>query len=83
MAKANAMATRSIQPGKPNRNAFTERFNRTLREEVLDRRRFARLEEVREAAHWWMIEYDELRPHDSLRDRTRRGTPAIRQKLYF
>ena len=69
-AKANAVAIRYIQPGKPNQNAYIERFNRTFREEVLDPHLFARLDDVREAAHWWMIEYNELRPHDSLGDQT-------------
>lgn len=69
-AKLNGMALQYIQPGKPNQNAFIERFNRTFREEVLDQHLFARLDDVREAAHWWMIEYNEERPHDSLGDLT-------------
>jgi putative transposase len=60
------VAIQYIQPGKPNQNAYIERFNRTFREEVLDQHLFARLEDVREAAHWWMIDYNEERPHDSL-----------------
>ena len=66
-AKANDVAIQYIQPGKPNQNAYIERFNRTFREEVLDQHLFARLEDVREAAHWWMIDYNETRPHDALR----------------
>lgn len=65
-AKLSSVALRYIQPGKLNQNAFIERSNRTLREEVLDQRLFARLEDVREAAHRWMIDYSEIRPHDSL-----------------
>ncbi len=68
--KANGMAIQYIQPGKPNQNAYIERFNRTFREEVLDRHLFARLDDVREAAHWWMLEYNEHRPDDSLGDLT-------------
>lgn|GEM_PF-1429474 len=63
---SSGVALRYIQPGKPNQNAFIERFNRTFREEVLDQHLFVRLEDVREAAHWWMIDYNEIRPHDSL-----------------
>jgi putative transposase len=65
-AKSNGVAIQYIQPGKPNQNAYIERFNRTFREEVLDQHLFARLEDVREAAHWWMIDYNEERPHDAL-----------------
>jgi putative transposase len=65
-AKNHGMVIQYIQPGKPNQNAFIERFNRTFREEVLDQYLFVRLEDVREAAWWWMIEYNEQRPHDSL-----------------
>lgn len=68
--KANGLAIQYIQPGKPNQNAYIERFNRTFREEVLDQHLFARLEDVREAAHWWMIDYNEARPHDALGDLT-------------
>ena len=69
-AKLNGMAIRYIQPGKPNQNAYIERFNRTFREEVLDQHLFTRLDDVREAAYWWMLEYNEERPHDSLGDMT-------------
>lgn len=50
--EANGVAIRYIQPGKPNQNAFVERFNRTFREEVFDPHLFARLDDVREATHW-------------------------------
>jgi putative transposase len=65
-AKVNGVAIQYIEPGKPKQNAYIERFNRTFREELLDQHLFARLEDVREAAHWWMIDYNETRPHDSL-----------------
>jgi putative transposase len=69
-AKVAGMAIQYIQPGKPNQNAYIERFNRTLREELLDQHLFARLHDVREAIYWWMIEYNEKRTHDSLGDLT-------------
>ena len=65
-AKSAGMAIQYIQPGKPNQNAFVERFNRTFRDELLDQHLFMRLEDVREAVYWWMLEYNEDRPHDSL-----------------
>ena len=69
-AKDAGMAIQYIQPGKPNQNAYIERFNRTYREELLDQYLFTSLDHVREATYWWMIEYNEQRPHDSLADMT-------------
>lgn len=69
-AKEAGMAIQYIQPGKPNQNAYVERFNRTYREELLDQYLFSNLDDVREATYWWMLEYNEERPHDSLGDRT-------------
>ena len=71
-AKANGMAIRYIQPGKPNQNAYIERFNRAFREEVLDQHLFARLDDVREAVPRF--------PRQSV---TRRVPSNRRQKLYF
>ncbi len=69
-AAREGMAIQYIQPGKPNQNAYVERFNRTYREELLDQHLFRSLDDVREATYWWMLEYNEERPHDSLGDLT-------------
>src|SRR3546814_19118670 len=85
-AKLNGMAIRYIQPGKPNQNAYIQRFNRTFREEVLDQQLFARIDAVREAAYWWLLAYTADRPHDSIGDRTpveyRQAAACSTYKLY-
>jgi putative transposase len=67
-----------IQPGKPNQNAYIERFNRTYRQEVLNAYLFNSLNQVREITWQWIIDYNEQRPHDALDGLT---PTAYREKI--
>lgn len=55
-----------IQPGKPQQNAYVERFNRTVRYEWLSQYHWADLEEVQLYATQWMWKYNHDRPNMAL-----------------
>jgi putative transposase len=55
-----------IQPGKPNQNAYIERFNHSYRTEVLNPYLSINLRQIRELRAAWLITYNEERPHASL-----------------
>lgn len=55
-----------IEPGKPQQNAYVERFNRTVRYEWLSQYHWADLEEVRLHATQWAWMYNHERPNMAL-----------------
>ena len=59
-----------IDPGKPVQNAFIESFNGRMRDECLNEHWFVSLREARETIEAWRRDYNEVRPHTALGNRT-------------
>ena len=55
-----------IEKGSPQQNPFVERFNRTMRNEVLNGEHFHSVLEARVVLQRWIEEYNSLRPHRGL-----------------
>ncbi len=56
-----------IDPGKPTQNGMAESFNARFRDEFLNEHVLVALPEVRAAAEAWRIDFNDVRPHQSLR----------------
>jgi len=59
-----------IRPGKPVENAFIESFNGRLRDECLNAHVFMSTIEAQRVLDAWRHDYNDVRPHSALRDRT-------------
>ena len=64
-----------IQPGNPQQNAYIERFNRTVRYDLLNQDLFSTIEEVQEKVTNWLWHYNNERPNMAL------GGITPRQKI--
>jgi putative transposase len=60
------------RPATPTDNAFIEAFNASLRRELLNASWFTSLADARQRMEAWRKEYNDDRPHTSLRNRTPR-----------
>lgn len=69
-AQANGVKLLLIQPGKPTQNAYVESFNGKFRDECLNENWFVSLEHAKAVISAWRRDYNEVRPHSSLANRT-------------
>jgi len=58
------------RPGKPTDNAFIEAFNGRLRAECLNADWFLTLDDAREKLERWRKDYNEVRPHGAIGNKT-------------
>ncbi len=64
--KEHKISLAFIQPGKPMQNGFVERCNGNIRKELLNAFVFNNLNDVRQKAEEWRLDYNCSRPHQSL-----------------
>lgn len=62
-AEKKGIALTYIQPGKPQQNAYVERYNRTVRHEWLGLYLFETIEEAQQIATEWLWTYNHERPN--------------------
>jgi len=65
-AKKRGIGICYIQPGKPQQNAYVERYNRTVRTEWLGQYIFQSIEEAQDHATRWLWTYNNERPNMAL-----------------
>jgi transposase InsO family protein len=59
-----------IAPDKPMQNGFIESFSGRLRDELLNETLFSTLDEARALLAAWRDDYNRVRPHSALANRT-------------
>ncbi len=69
-SQGTEVAWHYIQPGKPQQNASVESFNGRLRDECLNETAFSSLAEARAVLVAWRDDYNRVRPHSALANRT-------------
>jgi len=69
-AGKNRVEWHYIDPGKPQQNGFIESFNGSLRDELLNEELFDSLADARRKLAIWRYDYNHVRPHSSLGNRT-------------
>lgn len=62
-AAKKSIRLQHIQPGKPQQNAYIERYNRTVRHEWLDQHIIETIEEAQDFATQWLWTYNNDRPN--------------------
>jgi len=62
-AKNHGIILAFIQPGKPQQNAYVERYNRTVRHEWLEMHELNSIEHAQEEATKWLWTYNNDRPN--------------------
>jgi putative transposase len=69
-AHANRVKLILIQPGKPAQNAYIESCNGRFRDECLNEHWFVTLDQAKALIDAWRRDYNQVRPHSALQNRT-------------
>ena len=69
-ANENGVEWHYIDPGKPQQNGYIESFNGSLRDECLNEEIFDSLADARRKLALWRYDYNNVRPHSSLGNRS-------------
>jgi hypothetical protein len=70
--------TAYIEPGSPWENGYCERFNGTLRREVLNAEWFTTTKQAQIVINQWLRQYNHVRPHQALNMRPTAPETLIR-----
>lgn len=70
-----------IAPGKPQQNAFIESFNGKLRDECLNEHLFTDLDDAQHILNTWRNDYNEVRPHSALGNRSPKQFVQLQSQL--